>query len=157
MKTLNIFWLLALMMIPLAVRAADDAQPGPRNAGTAVVYKSPTCGCCSKWEKHLEDNGFKVESHPTKDMMSIKSKYHIPTEDRSCHTALIGGYVVEGHVPAEDIKALIKKHPAGVVGISVPGMPVGTPGMESDDGHVDSYDVVTFDSKGKTTVFSHHQ
>ena len=89
-------------------------------------------------------------------MAGLKSKYHIPTAARSCHTAMIGNYIVEGHVPASDIKKLLEKHPAGVVGIAVPGMPTGSPGMEGGAGEIDPYDVVTFDAKGKTTVFSHH-
>jgi hypothetical protein len=119
-----------------------------------TVYKSPTCGCCSKWEQHLKKNGFTVESHSTENMDAVKNQKHVPEAARSCHTAVIGKYVIEGHVPAEDIKRLLKEKPSGVVGLAAPGMPQGSPGMET--GVDEHYDVVSFNSKGQTKVFNHH-
>lgn len=118
-----------------------------------TVYKSPTCGCCSKWVSHLEANGFKVKAIDQNDMTSVKSKAGIPLQMGSCHTAFIDGYVIEGHVPATDIKRLLEEQPA-VTGLTVPGMPMGSPGMEGP--RQDSYDVLTFTKTGESTVFSHH-
>lgn len=118
-----------------------------------TVYKSPTCGCCSKWVSHLEANGFKVKAIDQNDMTSVKSEAGVPLQMGSCHTAFIDGYVIEGHVPATDIKRLLEEQPA-VTGLTVPGMPMGSPGMEGP--RQDRYDVLTFTKTGETTVFSHH-
>lgn len=119
------------------------------------VYRSPTCGCCSKWIKHLEANQFVVKDHVTNDVQAIKDKFGVPRNLSSCHTALVGGFVVEGHVPAVDIKKLLKRKPA-VVGITVPGMPSGTPGMEMG-GRKDTYEVLSFDNENTAKVFSRYK
>ncbi len=119
-----------------------------------VVYRSPSCGCCSKWVDHLKENGFNVKDVVTEQVQSIKSQYGVEKEMASCHTALIDGYVVEGHVPANDILKLIETKPK-ISGISVPGMPVGTPGMEMGD-RKDAYDVISFDKDKKYQVFNHY-
>ena len=119
------------------------------------VYRSPTCGCCSKWIAHLKENNFSVKDFVTNDMQVIKDEYLVPQNMASCHTAIVNGYVVEGHVPALDIRKLLKLKPA-VVGISVPGMPLGTPGMEMG-GKKDAYDVVSFDKDKKYKVFNHYE
>lgn len=118
-----------------------------------TVYKSPTCGCCSKWVSHLKDNGFEVEAINRRDMGVVKSEAGIPHLLASCHTAIIGGYVIEGHVPATDIKRLLKERP-DVTGLIVPGMPMGSPGMEGS--RQDPYEVLTFTPSGETTVFSRY-
>ena len=118
---------------------------------TVEVYKSPTCGCCSKWADHLRSHGFQVRVTDTETVDQLKTKYGVPRQARSCHTALVGGYVIEGHVPAADVQRLLKDRPA-VVGIAVPGMPIGSPGMEG--GSKEAYEVLTFDATGKTTVFA---
>ena len=118
-----------------------------------TVYKSPTCGCCTKWVSHLQANGFEVEAINRQDMNGVKTEAGIPRQLASCHTAKIGGYVIEGHVPADDVKRLLEERP-DVAGLTVPGMPMGSPGME---GHrKDNYDVLTFTRTGETTVFSSH-
>ncbi len=118
-----------------------------------TVYKSPTCGCCSKWVSHLQDNGFEVEAIDKNDMNSVKQGAGIPRKLASCHTARIGGYLIEGHVPAADIKRLLEERP-DVAGLTVPGMPMGSPGME---GHrKDNYEVLTFTTSGETKVFSRY-
>ncbi|MCK5191656.1 MAG: DUF411 domain-containing protein [Methylococcales bacterium] len=119
------------------------------------VYRSPTCGCCSKWLAHLKENQFIVKDNVTDDVQAIKDKYGVPENMASCHTALVDGYVIEGHVPAADIKKLLKIKPA-VIGISVPGMPSGTPGMEMG-GRKDPYKVVSFDKENKYQVFSSYE
>mgnify|MGYP001820145066 FL=1 len=126
----------------------------PALAGeTITVYKSPTCGCCTKWISHLEDNGFKVNAIDTKDMYKVKKEAGLHPGLGSCHTGIIDGYTIEGHVPASDIKRLLAERPA-VRGLAVPGMPMGSPGMEGP--RKDRYSVLTFDDSGKTTVFSTH-
>ena len=133
------------------VGARASAQAGP----SVQVYKDASCGCCAKWIEHLRQSGFVVSSSDIKDMNVVKETYGVPRTARSCHTATVGGYVVEGHVPATEIKRLLSARPA-VVGIAVPGMPVGSPGMEAPDAryHVRAYDVLAFDKRGQTTVFS---
>lgn len=120
-----------------------------------TVYKSPTCGCCEKWGDHLKQNGFKVLLQDEENVTKIKKELSVPTELTSCHTALVDGYVIEGHVPAEDVKRLLEERP-DVVGLTVPGMPVGSPGMEVEGGHKVAYEVLSFDASGKTDVFSRH-
>lgn len=119
------------------------------------VYRSPTCGCCSKWINHLKANQFSVIDHVTNDMKSIKDKAGVPASLSSCHTAFVDGYVIEGHVPAADIKKLLKLKPP-VVGITVPGMPVGTPGMEVGT-KKDAYKVVSFDKENSTQTFTSYE
>ncbi|MFT5426472.1 MAG: hypothetical protein ACI9ZT_001413 [Gammaproteobacteria bacterium] len=117
------------------------------------VFKSPTCGCCSKWVTHLEANGFEVKAIDVDDINLVKRSYGIPPALASCHTAVVGDYLVEGHVSAEDIVEMLKQKPA-IKGIAVPGMPIGSPGMEGSAPQ--AYDVVSFDEKGDTEVFSSH-
>ena len=126
-----------------------------RDAGALeiTVYKNPTCGCCSKWIAHLEANGFEVVAHDMENMASVKIENGIRREFTACHTAVIDGYVIEGHVPAEDIQRLLRDRPA-VAGIAVPGMPIGSPGMEGPNPR--AYDVLTFDNLGNTSVYARH-
>ncbi len=121
-----------------------------------TVYKSATCGCCKKWVSHLEKNGFKVNSIDVKDVIPYKIKHGVTPQLASCHTGIIDGYTIEGHVPAADIKKLLKDKPKGVVGLSVPQMPVGTPGMEHPT-RKDPYKVISFDKQGKGSVFSEYK
>lgn len=123
-------------------------------AAELTVYKSPTCGCCKKWIEHLQANGFSVKAIDTKDLVKYKLANGVPHALGSCHTATVSGYVIEGHVPASDIKRLLKERPA-VLGLAVPGMPIGSPGMEQG-AHKDKYEVLTFDKQGQTTVYAQH-
>ena len=129
--------------------------PNIKKAGATevVVYKSPTCGCCSKWVDHLREEGFHVTTHNRTDMNTIKAENGITKKLASCHTSLVEGYVIEGHVPARDIKRLLEEKPA-VAGLAVPGMPMGSPGMEG--AYEDPYVVISFQQKGKTRVFSRY-
>ncbi|HWV56506.1 MAG TPA: DUF411 domain-containing protein [Longimicrobiales bacterium] len=120
-------------------------------AVTITVYKSPTCGCCTAWEEHLRAHGFVVESRPTVDMVAVKTAHAIPASLSSCHTAIVDGYIIEGHVPADLIARLLKERP-DVRGLTVPGMPMGSPGMEGP--YKDPYDVLTFDAQGNTTIYA---
>ena len=116
-----------------------------------TVYKSPTCGCCKKWVRHLRDNGFKVTTHDVRDLRPIKAKHGVRPAIAACHTALVNGYVIEGHVPADVIKRLLIEKPR-VAGIAVPGMPAGSPGMEGP--RKERYHVLTFDTGGRTEVYA---
>lgn len=120
-----------------------------------TVYRSPTCGCCGKWIEHVKQNHFAIKDIVSDDMQAIKKKYGVPENLASCHTAIVDGYVIEGHVPAADIEKLLQTKPK-VIGISAPGMPMGSPGMEMG-GRADDYDVVSFDSAGSVQVFSAHK
>jgi hypothetical protein len=118
------------------------------------VYASPTCGCCSLWVDHLEERGFEVETVYRDDMVAVKQNFGVKDRLASCHTGVVNGYVIEGHVPAEDIRRLLAETPE-VRGLAVPGMPIGSPGMEMGD-RIDPYDVLTFDAAGATTVWASH-
>jgi len=120
-----------------------------------VVYKSPYCGCCSKWVTHLEQNGYSVVTHDVQNMTPVKEQYGIAKPLASCHTAVVDGYVIEGHVPADEIDTLLQQRPE-IHGLSVPGMPVGTPGMEHGN-HQDDYDVVAIKKDGSTYVYKEHR
>lgn len=125
----------------------------PAEEPTISVYKSPTCGCCSQWISHLEENGFKVDPIDTSDLPMIKSRSGIAPEMASCHTAQIGGYVIEGHVPAGDIRRLLAEHP-DARGLTVPGMPQGSPGMDAPNPQ--HYQVLLIGKDGSTKVFAEH-
>jgi hypothetical protein len=120
-----------------------------------VVYRSPSCECCGKWLEHLKNNNFNVKDILTEDVQAVKQKYGISAAVSSCQTAIVDGYIVEGHVPANDIINLLKTRPK-IVGISVPGMPMGTPGMEMG-GKKDAYKVMSFDKENDYKVFNSYQ
>lgn len=122
--------------------------------GAAVeVYKSPHCGCCGKWVEHLRQSGFDVKPHDVADVPAVRKKVGMPDRLGSCHTARIGGYVVEGHVPAADIRRLLQEKPQAL-GLSVPSMPPGSPGMESSKPI--PYQTLLVRSDGSTRVFARH-
>lgn len=132
---------------PRAPEAAQAAATGP----VVTVYKTPTCGCCTKWEDHLREHGFQVESVAMQDLSQVKRDAHVPAGLASCHTALVEGYAVEGHVPADVIRKLLAERPA-VKGIAVPGMPMGSPGMEGV--YSQEYEVYTFDETGPKDIYA---
>jgi len=119
-----------------------------------TVYKSPTCGCCGKWVEYMQANGFTAGVTNLPDVSPIKTKHGVPARLASCHTTLVGGYVIEGHVPVEDVRRLLKEKPA-VLGLAAPGMPAGSPGMDVPNSP--PYDVVSFDKDGRTRVFASHK
>jgi len=124
------------------------------NLPPITVYKSPTCGCCVDWVAHLRDNGLTVKVEDRINMGPVKRQVGLPKGLGSCHTATVEGYVVEGHVPAEQVKRLLRQKPS-LRGLSVPGMPVGSPGMERGD-YVEPYWVVGFTASGDTTVVAQY-
>lgn len=173
MKTPLAFLVLAAMS-SLAACARDPAPDAGADAVTApdtvvaetratamdaglpqvLVYKSPTCGCCQSWAEHLQAAGFPVETRDTQDLDAIKAGAGVPFGQGSCHTAKVGDYFVEGHVPADDVKRLLAERP-DALGLAVPGMPIGSPGMEQGDAS-EPYDVLLVAKDGSTTVFAHH-
>jgi hypothetical protein len=125
----------------------------PAWAGPAIeVYKSPTCGCCNKWIDHLKQNDFNVVSRDVDDVVPYKYRYGVPYGMGSCHTARVAGYTIEGHVPAREIKRLLAERPKDARGLVVPGMPQGSPGMESMQS--DIYEVMLFDGRGRTSTYA---
>ena len=135
--------------------AGDVIQPaalvGP-DAPTVTVFKSPTCGCCSMWVEHMESAGFTVDARDRDDMAAVKDSLGLPSDLASCHTAVVDGYVVEGHVPAQYVVQLLDERPE-MLGLTVPGMPIGSPGMEVGD-RVDPYDVLAVTTDGEAAVFA---
>lgn len=145
--------LAAVAGVASAGLAAAALVPAPASPlPTVTVYKSPTCGCCGKWIAHLRSAGFTVVTHDTDDLNGVQNALGVPFRLGSCHTAKVGNYVIEGHVPADLIqKLLAEKSP--VAGLAVPGMVTGSPGMEGPGAQ--PYDVVAWDRSGKTTVYAH--
>ena len=147
--------------ISLTTRAAAAAMTtgalgafaAPAPTKKIIVYKSPSCGCCREWVKRVEAAGFTVVPHDVPDMSDVKASFHVPDALSSCHTGVIGGYVIEGHVPPDLIKRVVAERPK-IAGLAVPGMPVGAPGMEMDGRPADHYDVIAFDRAGKTKVYA---
>ena len=127
---------------------AQKASPLP----VVDVYKSPHCGCCGAWIEHLQQNGFTVRAHNVDDTSTMRQKLRMPEKFGSCHTAKVGNYVLEGHVPASEVKRLLAERPAAV-GLAVPAMPVGSPGMEVASGRVDPYDVLLVQADGRSSVY----
>jgi hypothetical protein len=149
MKPANSLRRLALCLSFALVAGAAAAEPAVR----AEVFKSPDCGCCSEWVEHLRANGFTVTTRDVPDVPAARRALGMPARYGSCHTARIGNYLVEGHVPAADIHRLLKEKPKAV-GLAAPGMPLGSPGMESP--RPQPYDTLLVQSDGSATVFAKH-
>lgn len=138
------------------LNAQRGAEPTEIVATTSeiTVFRSPTCSCCAQWIEHMETSGFQVRDNVTEDLTAIKEQYGVPANLASCHTTVVDGYVVEGHVPAEDVQRLLTEQPS-IAGIAVPGMPIGSPGMESGN-YVEPYTVFSFTESGETSTFAEH-
>lgn len=149
--------ILAVALLAVAFAASSIAQPQQRAASAPAmhVYKTPTCGCCSKWVDHMREAGFTVtvEDLSNDELQKVKAKLGVPAAVNSCHTGRVAGYLVEGHIPADTVKRLLKEKPK-VAGIAVPGMPIGSPGMEVPGTRPQPYDVLSFDKAGTTKVFA---
>lgn len=136
------------------VQTIDSGPRAAAGAGdTVLVYKSPTCGCCAKWVDVVRAAGFAVKTIDTDDLTAVKRANGVREDLSACHTALVGGYVVEGHVPPGDIRRLLRERPA-VAGLAVPGMPMGSPGMEGP--YKEAYEVSSFDRAGRVQLFARH-
>ncbi len=145
-------WLLAIF-IAIVASVIASSVPGPALAAEMTVYKSPWCGCCKKWIAHMRANGHSVQVKNMENLHLIKKMASVPDRLQSCHTAMVDGYAVEGHVPAQDIARLLAERPKAK-GLAVPGMPAGAPGMEQ--GEPERYDVLLFQRDGSTSVYSRH-
>jgi|SRR5438093_817770 len=144
-RTLCVMLLACAVVSPAMPRGQSPQSP------TITVYKSATCGCCSKWVEHMRAAGFEAKVLDVDDTQVVKKTYGVPSRLASCHTALVGTYVIEGHVPADAIKRALRERPA-IAGLAVPGMPAGSPGMEVA-GRRDPYSIVSFDKAGKQEVY----
>ena len=132
---------------------ALDGAPAVARLAAMTVYRDPSCGCCEAWAEIARNAGYDVALVDQPDMVAIKRQHGVPAELTSCHTAVVGGYAIEGHVPLAAVARLLKERPSGTRGIAVPGMPRGSPGMEMPDGSKDSFQVIAFDQAGRTKVF----
>jgi hypothetical protein len=141
--------------IPAIPSEAPAAVVPAAEPPLAVVHKSPTCGCCGLWVEHLQKAGFRVEVRNADNVNAVKERLGVPYGKGSCHTAEIGGYFVEGHVPAEDIKRLLAEKP-NAKGLVLPGMPLGSPGMEVPSGEVQPYTVELVQRDGSTVAYAGH-
>ena len=144
----------ALPRFAAAAHTAHTAHTAPLPPMT--VYKSASCGCCHNWVEHARTSGFTVKTIDTEDLPNVKRELGVPSSLQSCHTVVVGNYLVEGHVPAADVKRMLTELPA-IRGIAVPGMPVGSPGMEQGPvSGYQKYDVIAFTAAGRTSVFARH-
>ena len=146
----------AMLAGVLALTVVSVSPMAQSRTGTVAIYKTPTCGCCSLWVKHLEKHGFTTKVTDMDSVDDVKNTNNVPRQARSCHTAIVDGYVIEGHVPAADVQRLLKERPRGVIGLAVPGMPIGSPGMEVQGMSAQQYNVLAFDKSGQVTVFAKH-
>lgn len=142
--------ILGILFGGLAFSLCAGAQATP----PIEVYKSPNCGCCGDWIRHLRANGFEVRAHDVNDSGEYRRRYGVPDLLASCHTGVVAGYAIEGHVPAREIKRLLAERPKAA-GLAVPGMPAGSPGMEGPKS--DPYDVLLFDASGRTQIFASYR
>lgn len=141
---------------PSSLDTAREPIPIDREAPVEMtVYMSPQCGCCGFWVDHVKEHGFAPEVHHQADMGEVKRTFRVPWELSSCHTAVVNGYIIEGHVPGEDIRRFLAEAPEAR-GLAVPGMPAGSPGMEIPDGRMDAYEVLLLRPDGATEVFARY-
>ena len=143
-----------LMLATLSILAITTVYASDALVRDIVVYKNPECGCCTKWVKYLQDKNYNVTIEHTRDVLAVKKRLGVPEKLAACHTAVIDGYVVEGHITHRDIKRLLLFRP-DIKGIAVPGMPIGTPGMERGN-TVQSHNVMSFDGQDNMEVFVEH-
>jgi len=159
----NKIWLLSLLLVlgacdnsGIVKESIPNAQNNTSKAAVEVVmYKSPNCECCDGWADHLRKAGFTVQVNKREDMDVIKAKYGVTDKLASCHTAIVDGYVIEGHVPAADVERLLKERP-DIVGLTAPGMPMKSPGMQAVGKSPKGYDILAFYKDGTSKVFIHY-
>ena len=144
---------LGMMGVVAAAIIGVSCTQAPAETTEVTVYKTATCGCCKSWIAHLKDNGFAVNAYDVQNLDQIARQHSVSPRLRSCHTALVGGYVIEGHVPAPDIKRLLAEKPT-ITGLAVPGMPASAPGMDQPGNH--PYNVYTFKADGSTSVYARY-
>lgn len=148
---ISFFLLQCLLMVTVSAAEPVAAASAPAEI---TVYRDPNCSCCHRWIQHLRDNGFKVEDRQTGKLSLLKRELGVPAQLASCHTATVDGYIIEGHVPADDIHRLLTERP-DIHGLSVPGMPVGSPGMEMGERR-DAYSVIQMGEQEQTEIYQHY-
>lgn len=148
----------AVLLLPLTVFSSewDEARLSLEEPTAITVYRDANCQCCHKWIEHLQAHNFAVDDQIRSDMTTVKQQLGLPVRMASCHTAVIDGYVIEGHVPADDIKQLLIDKPTDIAGLSVPQMPVGTPGMEMG-ARKDRFAVFAFDKEDNFSIYQRYQ
>ena len=146
--------ILVLAFFSLQGAAADQSTTSMAEATSLKVYKNPQCGCCSKWVDHMSSAGFSTKTQDQNDLSTLKQDYGIAPQYQSCHTGIANGYVFEGHIPAEQVQRFLAAPPEGAIGLAVPGMPIGSPGMAMGD-RVQEYDVLLLKKDGSSEVFAH--
>lgn len=142
-----------LLVAAMAMMSLIGSMPAQAAGETVEVFKSPSCGCCGKWVEHMRQAGFKMKVTEVKDVIAQRERLRMPTSVASCHTAQVGKYVLEGHIPAEDIKRLLAEKPTAL-GLAVPSMPPGSPGMEGPQSI--PYNSLLVKADGSTSVFAKH-
>jgi hypothetical protein len=142
------------LLLGLSVLPLIQSTPLLAAAPAVLVYKNPSCGCCGEWVEHLKSAGFAVTVREVADTVPVRARLGLPERFGSCHTATVDGYVLEGHVPTAEVQRLLAARPTAI-GLAVPGMPLGSPGMEAN-GRVDPYEVLLVDRQGKATVFARY-
>lgn len=145
----------SLLIVGVSALSAAACAQTPRPSSDLAVYKSPICGCCGAWVEHMTAAGFQARITEVTDPAAVRGAQGVPASVASCHTALIGGYVLEGHVPAEDVLRLLAERP-DALGLAVPAMPLGSPGMEAPDGQREPYETLLILKGGGTRVFARH-
>ncbi len=155
MKNKTSIFFLAMAGIFLLASSQAGAEPAPTTATQITVYKDKSCVCCNTWVDHLRAEGFEVIAKNHTNMPEIKANFGVGRNLQSCHTAVVDGYVVEGHVPAADIKRMLREKP-DVLGLAAPGMPQKSPGMQPEGLPPKDYDVLSFDHKGKVELFQRY-
>ena len=143
----------SILSAVLALSLMAVSSPSQQAGEMITVYKDRSCSCCKNWIAYLQANGFKVDVHEVDGTKPYQKQFHVPSNLVSCHTAVVNGYTLEGHVPASEIKKLLSERPK-IQGLSVPGMPVGSPGMEG--GQRQTYSVIAFSDGGKTSVYANY-
>lgn len=154
MKVFVVSLLFVLFSFLPACENGQESVATESQTAVISVYKTPTCGCCKKWVNHLREKGFTVETHDQPSLTALKQEQGVPKGAEACHTALVDGYVIEGHVPAREIARLLEERPP-VRGLVVPGMPLGSPGMEAD--RTEAYSVLAFDDTGRVSTFARYE
>ena len=142
-----------LVTLCILLIAAVISSPSQSTGPVINVFKLSTCSCCNKWVEHLKNSGFQVKVQQVDDTAPYERQYRVPRSMESCHTAVVNGYAIEGHVPAPEIKRLLQEKPKAI-GLAVPGMPVGSPGMEGARG--EAYSVMLFDESGRSSVYARY-
>jgi hypothetical protein len=142
-----------LLVMLLFLNACSANKSGQEMTEIGIVYKSPACGCCGDWLVYMEEHRYTFQVENVQNLSPIKEQYHIPAKLQSCHTALVEGYIIEGHVPVAEVERLLSEKP-DIAGIAVAGMPIGAPGMAVEGAAPQPFDVVAFDLEGNMFVFA---